>query len=101
MLLSESGSFRPWVVSAWVVSAKFWGESIRPILEGRFGPWGGGGGYSTYVGLDPASTVYPIKHQEYQTFPNKCLKFCDTPKIPNLYLALRKSPKMYRNDPRN
>ena len=42
------------VVSAWVVSAKFWGESIRPILVGRFGresfrPWvvsghmGGGG----------------------------------------------------------
>ena len=33
----ESGSFLPWVVSAWVVSAKFWGESIRPILVGRFG----------------------------------------------------------------
>ena len=32
------------VVSAWVVSALFWGESIRPILVGRFGreslrPW--------------------------------------------------------------
>ena len=25
------------VVSAWVVSALFWGESIRPILVGRFG----------------------------------------------------------------
>ena len=60
------------VVSAWVVSAKFRGESIRPILVGRFGresfrPWvvsahvGRGGGYSTYVGLDPASSVYPMK----------------------------------------
>ena len=33
-----------WVVLAWVVSALFWGESIRPILVGRFGhklfqPW--------------------------------------------------------------
>ena len=42
--LVESGSFRPWVVSVWVVSALFWGESIRPILVGRFGresfrPW--------------------------------------------------------------
>ena len=32
------------VVSAWVVSALFWGESIRPSLVGRFGresfrPW--------------------------------------------------------------
>ena len=26
----ESGSFRPWVVSAWVVSANFWGGSFRP-----------------------------------------------------------------------
>ena len=54
-----------------VVSAKFWGESIWPILVGRFGresfrPWvvsahvGGGG--STYVSLDPASTAYPIKN---------------------------------------
>ena len=40
----ESGSFRPWVVSAWVVLALILGESIRPILVGRFGresfrPW--------------------------------------------------------------
>ena len=32
------------VILAWVVSAKFWGESIGPILMGRFGhesfrPW--------------------------------------------------------------
>ena len=32
------------VVSAWVVSAKFWGESIRPILMGRFGRDVGGWG---------------------------------------------------------
>ena len=42
--LDESGSFWLWVVSAWVVSALFLGESIRPILVGRFGrelfwPW--------------------------------------------------------------
>ena len=67
------------VVSAWFVSAKFWGESIRPILVGRFGrewfrPWvvsaqcvcagGDGGGtlnFSAYIGLDPASTAYPLK----------------------------------------
>ena len=29
-LLPESGSFRPWVVSAWVVSAQFGGGSFRP-----------------------------------------------------------------------
>ena len=34
----ESGSFRPWVVSAWVVSANFWGGSFRPKKVGRFGP---------------------------------------------------------------
>ena len=56
-----------------VVSAKFWGESIWPILVGHSGRgsfrpnffWGGEGGcggeYSTYVGLDFASTVCPIK----------------------------------------
>ena len=48
----------------WVVLAKFWGESIRPFLVGHFGrgsfrPMSGG--YTTYLGLDPASTVYPIK----------------------------------------
>ena len=54
---AESGSFWPWVVSA-----KFWGESIRPMLVGRFGresfrPWvvsaqevgGGGGGGGTLI----------------------------------------------------
>ena len=67
----------------WVVSAKFWGESIRPILMGRFGrelfrPWvvsargvGVLSSFSAYVGLDPASTVYPIKISEQQAFPNK------------------------------
>ena len=35
--LEESGSFRPWVVSAWVVSANFWGGSFRPKVS-RFGP---------------------------------------------------------------
>ena len=65
-----------------VVSAKFWGELIRPILMGRFGhqlfrPWvlsARGGGtliFSAYVSLDPASTVYPIKISEQQAFPNK------------------------------
>ena len=66
-----------------VVSAKCWGESIRPILVGRFSResfqpwvvsamgrfgqvWGGGGvgdtlNFSAYVGLDPASTAYPFK----------------------------------------
>ena len=38
----ESGSFRPWVVSAGsfrpgLFRPKFWGESIWPILAGRFG----------------------------------------------------------------
>ena len=66
--LIESGSFRPgrfgWVVSAWVISAKFWGESIRPILVGCFGResfrpwvvsaqcvcvWGGGGVLSIFL----------------------------------------------------
>ena len=28
--VDESGSFRSWVVSAWVVSAIFWGGSFRP-----------------------------------------------------------------------
>ena len=39
---------------------------------------GGGGGYiSCYVGLDPESTVYQKKkkNQEYQTYPEKHLKF--------------------------
>ena len=67
-----------------VLSAKFWGELIRPILIGRFGhelfwPWvvsaqGGRGStliFSAYVGLDPTSTVYPIKISEQQAFPNK------------------------------
>ena len=70
-----------------VVSAKFWGELIWPILMGRFGHelfqpgvvsarggGGGGGGtliFSAYVSLDPASTVYPIKISEQQAFPNK------------------------------
>ena len=66
-----------------VVSAKFWGESIQPMLVGRFGRESfrprvvsaqeveGGRGtlnFSAYVspspptdvGSDPASTVYPI-----------------------------------------
>ena len=38
----ESGSFRPWVVSAWVVSAQFWGGSFGlgrwvDSALGRFG----------------------------------------------------------------
>ena len=57
------GSFRLRVVSA----------------VGRFSPVGGGAGggegstliFSAYVGLDPASTVYPIKISEQQAFPNK------------------------------
>ena len=52
------GSFRLRVVSA----------------VGRFSPGGGGGStliFSAYVGLDPASTVYPIKISEQQAFPNK------------------------------
>ena len=34
----ESGSFRPWDVSALVVSAQFWGGPFRPRYVGRFGP---------------------------------------------------------------
>ena len=71
---NESGSFRPWVVSAesfrpGSFRPNFWGESIRPILVGRFGRdvsavgrFGpGGGGYSqfsAYVDLDPASRLF-------------------------------------------
>ena len=106
------GSFQPGrfgrVVSAWVVLAKFWGESIRPILVGRFDhesflPWVvsvhvcvcvGGGGYSTYWAWTQHPLFTQLKYQEYQAFPNRYLKFCDPPKIPILYLALlRKKPK--------
>ena len=34
----ESGSFRPWVVSVWVVSANFWDGSFRPKKVSRCGP---------------------------------------------------------------
>ena len=30
VVIKESGSFWPWVVSDWVVSAIFWGRSFRP-----------------------------------------------------------------------
>ena len=70
------GCFGRGSLRLWVISAKFWSELIRPFLMGPFGcdlfrPWvvsargGGGGGtllFSAYVGLDPASTVYPIKN---------------------------------------
>ena len=74
------------VDSAWVVSSKFWGESFWPILVGRaaVSRFGRGSfwsrGYShffAYIGLDPASSVYPIKYQ--------------APK--------KKNPKMYRMTP--
>ena len=91
------------VVSALVVSAKFWGESIRPILVGRFGResfrpwivlaqfvclWGRGRGdgtlnFSAYVDFDPASTAYPLKISQI----NIC-NFMTAKKIPILYLAL-------------
>ena len=71
----ETGSFRLWVVSAvsfrpgsfrpnfgvsrfslfwWVVSA------VSHFNRGSFRPMSGG--YSTYVVLDPATSVYPIKN---------------------------------------
>ena len=79
----ECGSFRPWVVSV---------GSFRPWVVSAHGEV-----FSTYVALDPTSSVIPIKYQEYQAFPNKNLKFCTPPppphlrqKISILYLALRK-----------
>ena len=44
-------------------------------------PAGGGGGYShfflfsSYVGLEPVSTVYPNMYLEYQAYPKIYLKF--------------------------
>ena len=47
------GCFGRWSLRLWVVSAKFWGESIRPILMGRFGRGsfqpGGGGVLSSFL----------------------------------------------------
>ena len=62
------------VVSAWVVSAKFWGESIRPILVGRFGRgsfrpmWGEGVGIlfirrlGTSIYCLPNKNIRNIRH---------------------------------------
>ena len=48
--------FRPWVISA-----RGGGGGVGGVLSS----------FSAYVGLDPASTVYPIKISEQQAFPNK------------------------------
>ena len=53
--------------------------------------------FSSYVDLDPASTVYPQKHQEYQA-PQKTLEILATQ---ILCLDLRKKTKMHRNDPKS
>ena len=61
--------------------------------------WGGGMGgtpiFSPYVGLGPASTVYPQKYQEYQA-PKKYF-FATQNNIPILYNPLRKDPKIHKN----
>ena len=80
------GCFGRGSLRLWVFSTKFWGESIRPILMGRIDremirlsvvSARGGGGiliFSAYVGLDPASTVYPIKYQNSRRSQiNMCL----------------------------
>ena len=61
-----------------------------------------GGGtliFSSYVGSDPASTVHPKKHEEFQA-PQKNIKILATPKNTQFCtLTLKKDPKMHRNDP--
>ena len=45
-----------------VVSAKFCGDSAASRFgHGSFRPSGGYLNFSAYIGLDPASTAYPIK----------------------------------------
>ena len=67
------------------------------------GGGGGGGGrgtliFSTYLGS--ASTVHPLKNQEFQATPKNIWNFSDQKKYPPFCtLTLRKHPKMHRNDP--
>ena len=40
------------------------------IIKNRLFPWVGGySHFASYVGLDPASTVYQKKYQEHQAYP--------------------------------
>ena len=62
------------VVSDRVVSDKFWGESIRPILVGGFSrelfrPWVVSAHVCVCV-LGPRLLFTQLKYQEYQAFPN-------------------------------
>ena len=50
--------------------------------------------FSKYVGLDPASTLYPQKYQEYQAYPKNIWNLA-TPKICTLTI---KKPQIDRND---
>ena len=66
-------------------------------------PRGGGGTLilTSYVALDPASTVHPKKYQEFQA-PQKIfeINFSNPQKYPPFYtLTLRKDHKMHRPDP--
>ena len=62
-------------------SQNFWIYSNYKLLVLTFGlaPGGGGGTliFSWYVGLDPASTVYPHK---YQAYPKQYFKFSNPQK---------------------
>ena len=73
---------------------------------------GGGGTFNfLYVGMDPASPVYPPPPPPPQNIRNirhtlkKYFKFSFPPAQKKTFqfckLTLRKSPKMYKNDPQN
>ena len=62
-------------------------------------PQGGGGGGTLIFSAYEASTIHPKKYQEFQA-PKKIFEILATPKkSPFCTLALRKDPKMHRNDP--
>ena len=64
---------------------------------------GGGGGYSNFFlirRLGPSIYRSPPKNIRNFKHPKKIFEILATKKnIPNLYLDLKKDPKMHRNDP--
>ena len=50
---------------------------------------------SSYIGLDPASTVYQKKYQEYRALQQN---ICNPKNIP---IHLKKRTKLHRKDPKN
>ena len=56
---------------------------------------------SKYVGLDPASTLYPKKYKEYQAYPKKYLKFSNPKNILRICTLTLKSPKLIEMTPQN